>query len=65
MDLHKAVDCFDLDAADRILNQLESYEYSEEIKPVIKQLVICVREVDMEKILELTDELIIMLGGIS
>lgn len=65
MDLHKAVDCFDLDAADRILNQLESYEYSEEIKPVIKQLVICVREVDMEKILELTDELISMLGGIS
>lgn len=65
MDLHKAVDCFDLDAADSILNQLESYEYSEEIKPVIKQLVISVREVDMEKVLELTDTLISMLGGIS
>ena len=63
MDLHKAVDCFDLDAADSILNQLESYEYSEEIKPVIKQLVISVREVDMEKVLELTDTLICMLGG--
>ena len=63
MDLHKAVDCFDLDAADSILNQLESYEYSEEIKPVIKQLVISVREVDMEKVLELTDTLISMLGG--
>lgn len=65
MDLHKAVDCFDLDAADSILNQLESYEYSEEIKPVIKQLVISVREVDMEKVLELTDTLISKLGGIS
>ena len=65
MDLHKAVDCFDLDAADSILNQLESYEYSEEIKPVIKQLVISVREVDMEKVLELTDTLISKLDGIS
>ena len=43
----------------------QRYEYSEEIKPVIKQLVISVREVDMEKVLELTDTLISMLGGIS
>ncbi len=56
--LHDAVDCFDLDAADEAMKRLLTYDFSEEIKPMIDKLQILVADVAMEEIMELTEKII-------
>lgn len=55
--LHDAVDSFDLDAADDAMNELDSYELPEELKPMAEQLRIYVTDVEMENIMELTQKM--------
>lgn len=55
--LHDAVDCFDLDAADEAMKELDTYELPEELKPMLEQLRISVTDVAMEEIMELTQKM--------
>ena len=57
MQLHDAVDGFDLDAADEAMKKLEGYAFSPEIKPMVEQLGTYVRDVAMEDVMRLTREL--------
>ena len=57
MQLHDAVDGFDLDAADEAMKKLEGYAFSPEIKPMVEQLGTYVRDVAMEDVMRLTQEL--------
>ena len=57
MQLHDAVDGFDLDAADEAMKKLEGYAFSQEIKPMVEQLGTYVRDVAMEDVMRLTQEL--------
>lgn len=52
------MDCFDLDAADEAMKRLLTYDFSEEIKPMIDKLQILVADVAMEEIMELTEKII-------
>ncbi|MCI5954417.1 MAG: ATP-binding protein [Lachnospiraceae bacterium] len=55
--LHHAVDAFDLDGADCAMKELEGFYFPEELRPAIKELGTYVRDVAMEDILRLTEEL--------
>ena len=59
--LHDAMDSFDLDEADLAMKELESYELSEEMQPIVEQLGICVTDVAMEEVLDLTKKMCQML----
>ena len=65
MRLHDAVDGFDLDAADCAMKELESFAFPEELKPVIKELGTYVRDVAMEDVMRLTEELCDRLNTVS
>ncbi len=56
-DLHDAVDRFDLDTADAAMYALQKYLLPADLQPEIKRLEILLADVDMEAVLELTEEL--------
>lgn len=57
MRLHDAMDGFDLDEADEAMKELESYEFSEDIKPMVQRLSVLVTDVAIEDVMKLTDEI--------
>ena len=63
MQLHDAVDRFDLDEADRAMRTLESYAFSEDVQKDVDRLSVCVADVAMEEVLKLTEELCHSIAG--
>lgn len=63
MQLHDAVDRFDLDEADRAMRALESYAFSEDVQKDVDRLSVCVADVAMEEVLKLTEELCQSIAG--
>ena len=57
MRLHDAVDTFDLDAADQVMKELETYALPEAMQPMAEQLRVYVADVAMEEIMQLTEEM--------
>lgn len=57
MQLHDAVDNFDLDTADMKMKELETYAFPEEMQKVVEQLRAYVADVAMEEIIQLTEDM--------
>ena len=55
--LYNAVDNFDLDEADEVMKELESYELPNDIKPMVEKLGVLVTDVAMEEVMSLVDEI--------
>ena len=62
-ELHDAIDGFDLDKADGLMKELETFKLSEQILPLHEQLSVAVTDVAMEEILDLTQKMIEMIRG--
>ena len=59
--LSDAIDTFDLDQADEIMKQLEEYQFSEEMEPLMEELRAYVADVAMEEIMATAEKMINML----
>lgn len=57
MRLHDAMDCFDLDEADVAMKELETYEFPNDMQPLIEQLSALVADVAMEDVMNLTESM--------
>lgn len=57
MQLHDAMDCFDLDGADSAMKELETYAVPCDLQPVIEQLSAYVADVAMEDVMRMTEEI--------
>lgn len=53
--LHDAMDCFDLDAADGAMKELETYAFPEDMQSMVEQLSAYVADVAMEDVMQLTE----------
>ena len=56
--LRNAMDCFELDEADRAMHKLEGYMFPEDCRLKVEQLSAFVADVAMEEVMELTESLI-------
>ncbi|MBQ2283274.1 MAG: response regulator [Agathobacter sp.] len=54
MQLHDAMDTFDLDSADLAMKELDTYAFPEDVQPMLEQLGAYVADVAMEEVMELT-----------
>ena len=64
MRLHDAMDCFDLDAADSAMNELETYAVPTQMQALVEQLGAYVADVAMEDVIRVTEELCEMLDSV-
>ena len=55
MRLHDAMDGFDLDGADAVMKELETYAFPEDMQPMMEQLGAYVADVAMEDVMQLTE----------
>lgn len=55
--IHDAMDGFDLDEVDNAMKELETYEFTETMKPMVEKLSVYVTDVAMEEVLNLTQEM--------
>ena len=55
MRLHDAMDGFDLDGADAVMKELETYAFPEDMQPMMEQLGAYVADVAMEDVMKLTE----------
>lgn len=57
MRIHDAVENFDLDEADKAMEELVTYEVSEDMKKMVEQLGVYVADVAMEEVIRITQEM--------
>ena len=62
-ELHDAIDGFDLDRADDLMKELETFKLPEQILSLSEQLSVAVTDVAMEEILDITQKMIEMIRG--
>ena len=62
-ELRDAIDMFDLDKADEIMKQLEIYQFSEELEPLLEELRAYVADVAMEEIMFTAEKMITTLNA--
>ena len=57
-ELRDAIDTFDLDKADEVMKQIEEYQFTEEMEPLLDELRAYVADVAMEEIMATAQKMI-------
>lgn len=57
MRVHDAVENFDMDEADKAMEELVTYEFSENMKEMVEKLGVYVADVAMEEVIKLTEDM--------
>ena len=57
MRVHDAVESFDMDEADKAMEELVTYEFSEDMKEMVEKLGVYVADVAMEEVIKLTEDM--------
>ena len=57
MRIHDAVENFDMDEADKAMEELVTYEFPEDMKKMVEKLGVYVADVDMEEVIRMTEDM--------
>ena len=57
MRIHDAVDNFDMDEADKAMEELVTYEFSEDMKEMVEKLGVYVADVAMDEVIRITEDM--------